>query len=61
MALFSFLFYTIVAGGRLTVAKTFTSLALFSSLQSPMMELPDQFFSFLHGNLSFYYDGFSKC
>lgn len=52
MALFSFLFYTIIAGGRLTVSKTFTSLALFAALQSPMMELPDQFFSFLHGKSS---------
>lgn len=51
MALFSFLFYTLVQGDRLTVAKTFTALALFSNLQGPMMELPDQFFSFLHGTL----------
>ncbi|THH08344.1 hypothetical protein EW145_g2759 [Phellinidium pouzarii] len=32
---------------------TFTSLALFSSLQSPMMELPEQLFSFLHAYVSY--------
>jgi len=49
MALFSFLFYTVVASGELTVAKTFTALALFASLQGPMMELPEQVFAFFHG------------
>ena len=49
MAFFSFLFYTIVAGGQLTVSKTFVSLSLFSALQSPMMELPEQFFEYLYG------------
>ncbi|KAI5120846.1 hypothetical protein M0805_007033 [Coniferiporia weirii] len=52
MALFSFLFYTVIANGRLTVSKTFTSLALFSALQNPMMDLPNQFFSFLHAYVS---------
>ncbi|EJD03803.1 P-loop containing nucleoside triphosphate hydrolase protein [Fomitiporia mediterranea MF3/22] len=53
MALFSFLFYTVVAGGRLTVSKTFTSLALFSFLRGPMLELPDQLFSYLHAYVSY--------
>ena len=39
----------IVAGGRLTVSKTFTALALFSFLRGPMLELPEELFSFLHG------------
>ncbi|KAH8120041.1 P-loop containing nucleoside triphosphate hydrolase protein [Phellopilus nigrolimitatus] len=52
MALFSFLFYTVVAHRSLTVSKTFTSLALFSALQGPMTELPEQLFSFLHAYVS---------
>ncbi|KAL5518793.1 hypothetical protein ACEPAH_476 [Sanghuangporus vaninii] len=53
MALSSFLFYTVVAGGRLTVSKTFTALALFSFLRGPMLELPEELFSFLHAYVSY--------
>lgn len=48
-ALGTFVCYTVVAGERLTVAKAFTSIALFSYLQGPMTEIPDQIFSLLHG------------
>ena len=48
-ALTTFLCYTLIFGQRLTVSKAFTSIALFSELQYPMMMLPGQFFSFLHG------------
>ncbi|KDQ63255.1 hypothetical protein JAAARDRAFT_29273 [Jaapia argillacea MUCL 33604] len=51
-ALTSFLFYTLVAGQRLTVSKAFTSIALFSQLQEPMSSLPGQFFAFLHAYVS---------
>ncbi|EJD03804.1 P-loop containing nucleoside triphosphate hydrolase protein [Fomitiporia mediterranea MF3/22] len=53
MALFSFLFYTVVAGGRLTVSKTFTSLALFSFLRGPMLQLPDEMMRYLHAYVSY--------
>ena len=52
MALFTFMCYTVLSGGTLTVSKTFTALSLFSMLQGPMMELPEQLFSFLHGMLT---------
>jgi len=48
-ALTSFLCYTLLARQRLTVAKAFTSIALFSRLQEPMTALPEQFFAMLHG------------
>ena len=48
-ALTSFLCYTLISGQRLTVSKAFTSIALFSELQFPMMILPDQIFAILHG------------
>lgn len=48
-ALMTFLCYTLVAGEKLTVAKAFTSIALFSQLQGPMTELPNQVFALLHG------------
>ena len=48
-ALTSFLCYTLISGQRLTVSKAFTSIALFSELQYPMMLLPDQIFGILHG------------
>jgi hypothetical protein len=48
-ALTSFMFYTLVAGERLTVSKAFTSIALFSQLQTPMVALPGQVFAMLHG------------
>ena len=48
-ALTSFLCYTLISGQRLTVSKAFTSLALFSELQFPMMILPGQIFAILHG------------
>ncbi|KAF8634908.1 hypothetical protein AX15_000655 [Amanita polypyramis BW_CC] len=44
--------YTLVAGERLTVSKAFTSLALFSYLHGPMMELPRQFLAFLNAYVS---------
>jgi hypothetical protein len=49
MALFTFLCYTMIVGGALTVSKTFTALALFSMLQGPMLELPEIVLSFLRG------------
>ena len=48
-ALTTFLCYTLIAGQKLTVAKAFTSIALFSQLQGPMTELPNQVFALLHG------------
>lgn len=51
-ALTTFLCYTLIAGQKLTVAKAFTSIALFSQLQGPMTDLPNQFFALLHGTPS---------
>ncbi|KAI0775079.1 P-loop containing nucleoside triphosphate hydrolase protein [Trametes elegans] len=51
-ALATFVSYTILAGERLTVAKAFTSIALFSYLQGPMTEIPDQVFALLHAFVS---------
>ncbi|KZT30801.1 P-loop containing nucleoside triphosphate hydrolase protein, partial [Neolentinus lepideus HHB14362 ss-1] len=48
----AFLCYTLVAGQRLTVSKAFTSMALFSQLQGPMMSLPGELFAFLHAYVS---------
>ena len=41
--------YTLIAGEELTVSKAFTSIALFSQLQTPMVALPGQVFAMLHG------------
>ena len=49
MGILSFFFYTVIAGGHLTVAKTFTALALFSNLESPMTEFPGQLYGYLDG------------
>ncbi|KIY50417.1 hypothetical protein FISHEDRAFT_64655 [Fistulina hepatica ATCC 64428] len=51
-ALVAFMSYTLIAGEKLTVAKAFTSLALFSSLQEPMTALPGQFFALLNAYVS---------
>ncbi|KAF8641091.1 hypothetical protein AX17_000734 [Amanita inopinata Kibby_2008] len=51
-ALVTFLCYTLIAGERLTVSKAFTSIALFSQLQGPMMALPGQIFALLHAYVS---------
>ncbi|KAF9531878.1 pleiotropic drug resistance ABC transporter [Crepidotus variabilis] len=51
-ALTSFLCYTVIAGERLTVAKAFTSIALFSYLQGPMVAFPGQVFAMLHAYVS---------
>ena len=48
-ALTSFMCYTLISGQRLTVSKAFTSIALFSQLQAPMVALPGQFFAMLRG------------
>lgn len=48
-ALTSFFCYTLISGQRLTVSKAFTSIALFSYLQSPLIALPGQIFAMLHG------------
>jgi hypothetical protein len=53
-ALTSFLCFTLIAGQRLTVAKAFTSIALFSRLQEPMTALPGQVFAMLHGKYVFF-------
>lgn len=47
----SFLCFTLIAGQKLTVAKAFTSISLFSMLQGPMTALPGQIFAMLHGKL----------
>lgn len=49
MALSTFLCYTLLAGEKLSVSKAFTSIALFSYLQGPMTELPEQVFALLQG------------
>ncbi|KIK07255.1 hypothetical protein K443DRAFT_129256 [Laccaria amethystina LaAM-08-1] len=51
-ALTSFLCYTLIAGEKLTVSKAFTSIALFSQLQEPMVALPGQFFAILNAYVS---------
>ncbi|KAG2022883.1 ATP-binding cassette transporter [Coprinopsis cinerea AmutBmut pab1-1] len=51
-ALTCFLCYTIVAGEKLTVAKAFTSLALFSSIQGPLMSIPMQIWAMLYARVS---------
>ena len=48
-ALATFVCYTIIARQRLTVATAFTAISLFSYLQRPMIELPEQVFAMLHG------------
>ncbi|KJA28401.1 hypothetical protein HYPSUDRAFT_62031 [Hypholoma sublateritium FD-334 SS-4] len=51
-ALTSFMCYTLIAGEELTVSKAFTSIALFSQLQTPMVALPGQVFAMLHAYVS---------
>ncbi|KAJ3554652.1 hypothetical protein NM688_g2996 [Phlebia brevispora] len=51
-ALSTFLCYTLIAGQKLTVAKAFTSIALFSQLQGPMTALPNQIFALLSAYVS---------
>jgi hypothetical protein len=53
-ALSSFLCYTLIDGQRLTVAKAFTAISLFTQLQEPMTSLPGQFFAMLHGEHSIF-------
>ncbi|KAL7279294.1 hypothetical protein ACG7TL_007135 [Trametes sanguinea] len=48
-ALSTFVCYTVIARQRLTVATAFTAIALFSYLQGPMTEIPDQVFALLQG------------
>ncbi|KAG8943314.1 hypothetical protein FRC04_002938 [Tulasnella sp. 424] len=52
VVLASFLCYTIIARQPLTVSKAFTSIEVFSLLQGPMTELPDQIFAVLHALVS---------
>lgn len=51
-ALTSFLCYTLIAREKLTVSKAFTSIALFSQLQEPMVALPGQIFAILNAYVS---------
>nr|VWP00151.1 Trehalase (EC (Alpha-trehalose glucohydrolase) [Ganoderma boninense] len=51
-AVATFVCYTVVAGEPLTVATAFTALSLFSHLQGPMVEFPDQVFAMLHAYIS---------
>ncbi|KAH9902650.1 P-loop containing nucleoside triphosphate hydrolase protein [Cubamyces lactineus] len=51
-ALTTFVCYTVIAGQRLTVATAFTAISLFSYLQGPMTEIPDQVFALLHAFVS---------
>lgn len=48
-ALATFVSYTVIAGKPLTVATAFTAISLFSYLQEPMMALPNQVLTMLHG------------
>lgn len=48
-ALASFMAYTLIAGGRLTVSRAFTAISLFSQLQHPMTALPGHIFALFHG------------
>ncbi|KAM6498749.1 P-loop containing nucleoside triphosphate hydrolase protein, partial [Amanita muscaria] len=52
MALATFSCYTLIAKEKLTVSKAFTTIALLSQLQRPMIELPQQIFSLLHAYVS---------
>ncbi|KAH6917037.1 pleiotropic drug resistance ABC transporter [Coprinopsis sp. MPI-PUGE-AT-0042] len=51
-ALCCFLSYTLLAGHKLTVSKAFTSIALFSSLQGPMILIPAQIIGLLNSYVS---------
>jgi ABC-type multidrug transport system fused ATPase/permease subunit len=44
--------YTYLEGERLTVAKAFTAMALFGSLQGPLTQLPGEIFALLHAYVS---------
>ncbi|KAG8905564.1 hypothetical protein FRB99_008669 [Tulasnella sp. 403] len=52
VVLVSFLCYTMIAKEELTVSKAFTSIEVFSQLEGPMTELPDQIFALLHAYVS---------
>lgn len=41
--------YTLLEGQTLTVSKAFTAMALFSSLQGPMTQLPGQVMALING------------
>lgn len=44
--------YTLIAGQPLTVSKAFVSIEIFSQLQGPMADLPNQIFALLHAYVS---------
>jgi ABC-type multidrug transport system fused ATPase/permease subunit len=52
VVLAAFTSYTVIAGHPLTVSKAFVSIEIFSQLQGPMAELPNQIFSLLHAYVS---------
>ena len=52
VVLVAFTSYTIIAGEPLTVSKAFVSIEIFSQLQGPMADLPNQIFALLHAYVS---------
>lgn len=52
VVLCAFSAYTVVAGQPLTVSKAFVSIEIFSQLQGPMADLPNQIFALLHAYVS---------
>jgi hypothetical protein len=52
VVLAAFMSYTVIAGHPLTVSNASVSIEIFSQLQGPIAELPDQIFSLLHAYVS---------
>ncbi|KAF8306061.1 hypothetical protein DL93DRAFT_2150580 [Clavulina sp. PMI_390] len=52
VVLAAFSAYTLLAGEPLTVSKAFVSIEIFSQLQGPMADLPNQIFALLHAYVS---------
>ena len=49
VVLVAFTSYTLLAKEPLTVSRAFTAIEVFSQLQGPMAQLPQQIFALLHG------------
>jgi hypothetical protein len=49
VVLVAFTSYTLLAKEPLTVSRAFTAIEVFSQLQGPMSQLPQQIFALLHG------------
>lgn len=54
VVLVAFASYTILAKEPLTVSRAFTAIEVFSQLQGPMAQLPQQIFALLHGEFFAY-------